>query len=479
MERTKNRRRMRGQSILVMALLLMLLPWAGTVHAANLTVTKTADTNDGVCDADCSLREAIGAAASGDTITVPASPVPYNLSLSHLFINKNLTITGSGMGSTIIEQTKPGFRVFDIGNPGGPAPVVNISRLTIKGGQAISPSNSEALPGHTHGGGIHNHGTVNLTNVTITGNSSTDAAIGGGGGIWNAGAATMVNDTIADNSAPMGKGGGIGGAAPTLTNTIVANNTGGNCSVAIAAGSNNLQFPGTTCGGMIPTADPLLGPLTGGVYPLLASSPAIDTGTNTGCPPTDELGTARPQGAACDIGAFEFVPADVTPPVIVANVAPSPNANGWNNTDVTVTWNVSDPESGIASSSGCGATTLTSETAGTTLTCSATNGAGLSSSKSVTVKIDKTPPTVTYGGGLDHLCRHQRPGLLVRPGRPYLLGNRYRQGRQRGQRLDHLHRPGHLRQPLRPDTAVRQREPRPRPVAMCATERCGGRRRPR
>jgi hypothetical protein len=193
-------------------------------------------------------------------------------------------------------------------------------------------------------------------------------------------------------------GGGIGGSPPTLINTIVANNSPDNCSVAITLGSNNLQFPGTTCGMAIPTADPMLGPLTGGVYPLLAGSPAIDTGTNTGCPPTDELGTARPQGAACDIGAFEFVPADVTPPVIVANVAPPPNANGWNNTDVTVTWNVSDLESGIASSSGCGPTTLTSETAGTTLTCSATNGAGLSSSQSVTVKIDKTPPTVTYSG---------------------------------------------------------------------------------
>lgn len=38
-------------------------------QAATLTVTKTADTSDGVCDADCSLREAIAAAAiSGDEI---------------------------------------------------------------------------------------------------------------------------------------------------------------------------------------------------------------------------------------------------------------------------------------------------------------------------------------------------------------------------------------------------------------------------
>src|SRR5262245_59130370 len=113
-------------------MLTLMLPGAGTVHAANRTVTKTTDTNDGVCDADCSIREAIIAAAPGDTITIPAGT--YTLSLGHLFINKNLTINGSGMGSTIIEQRNLNFRVIDIGNPTGAAPVVSISRLTVKGG---------------------------------------------------------------------------------------------------------------------------------------------------------------------------------------------------------------------------------------------------------------------------------------------------------------------------------------------------------
>ena len=35
------------------------------VDAAEFVVTKTADTSDGVCDADCSLREAVLAANSG------------------------------------------------------------------------------------------------------------------------------------------------------------------------------------------------------------------------------------------------------------------------------------------------------------------------------------------------------------------------------------------------------------------------------
>ena len=35
---------------------------AAAANAATYTVTKTEDTNDGVCDADCSLREALAAA---------------------------------------------------------------------------------------------------------------------------------------------------------------------------------------------------------------------------------------------------------------------------------------------------------------------------------------------------------------------------------------------------------------------------------
>src|SRR5688500_16223937 len=40
----------------------MILACMAAAQAATLTVTKTADTNDGACDADCSLREAFAAA---------------------------------------------------------------------------------------------------------------------------------------------------------------------------------------------------------------------------------------------------------------------------------------------------------------------------------------------------------------------------------------------------------------------------------
>jgi hypothetical protein len=70
-----------------------------------------------------------------------------------------------------------------------------------------------------------------------------------------------------------------------------------------------------SCGFTEPTDllvdDAMLGPLAdnGGpteTHALLSGSPAIDAGSPN-CPPpdTDQRGVVRPQGAACDIGAFE------------------------------------------------------------------------------------------------------------------------------------------------------------------------------
>lgn len=49
---------------------------AGTASAATYVVTKTTDSNDGVCDADCSLREAVDKAnqtGAADVITFDAT----------------------------------------------------------------------------------------------------------------------------------------------------------------------------------------------------------------------------------------------------------------------------------------------------------------------------------------------------------------------------------------------------------------------
>ena len=55
-------------------------------------------------------------------------------------------------------------------------------------------------------------------------------------------------------------------------------------------------------------------------FHLLANSPAIDAGTNTGIA-TDYDGTARPQGAAYEIGAYEYTPLPMVTGVLVASSA--------------------------------------------------------------------------------------------------------------------------------------------------------------
>lgn len=88
--------------------------------------------------------------------------------------------------------------------------------------------------------------------------------------------------------------------------------------------------------------------------------------------------------------------ASVAPPSITLHVSGQEGDNGWYVSNVTVSWTVSDP-TGISTSSGCEPQTLTSDTPGTTLTCSASNRAKppLSNSVSVTIKIDRTPPKLS------------------------------------------------------------------------------------
>lgn len=83
---------------------------------------------------------------------------------------------------------------------------------------------------------------------------------------------------------------------------------------------------------------------------------------------------------------------DTTPPEITPHVSGPLGWNGWYTGPVHVTWTVTDPQTGIASSSGCGSSLVTSDTV---LTCSATNGAGLTNSVSVSLTIDATPPSIS------------------------------------------------------------------------------------
>jgi hypothetical protein len=82
-----------------------------------------------------------------------------------------------------------------------------------------------------------------------------------------------------------------------------------------------------------------------------------------------------------------------TPPVVTPRVDGPHAADGWYTGDVTVSWDVADPETGVDASSGCEPVTLTEDTAGTTFTCRATSSGG-TTTQSVTIRRDTTPPAV-------------------------------------------------------------------------------------
>jgi hypothetical protein len=82
--------------------------------------------------------------------------------------------------------------------------------------------------------------------------------------------------------------------------------------------------------------------------------------------------------------------AAANPPEISVTTVGTLGANGWYRSNVTVSWTVV----GAQSSTGCDARTLTVDTPGTKITCSAVNG-GDETTKSVTIKLDKTAPSAT------------------------------------------------------------------------------------
>jgi CSLREA domain-containing protein/uncharacterized repeat protein (TIGR01451 family) len=211
--------------------------------------------------------------------------------------------------------------------------------ITVFQLESLTATNSSFIGNHGGFGAAleMDTGTLSLTNVTMTHNSSPTI---GGALLFNAGGTlpvSLTNVTIADNSAAPGGGGGItdasqmgtGSGATGVRNTIIANNTGGDCGVWDAASASapvpagvdrgfNLDSDSTCFKGDEATdkvgVDPLLGPpadnggsvLTDALQP---GSPAIDAGTDTGCPASDARGVSRPQGASCDMGAYEFAAA--------------------------------------------------------------------------------------------------------------------------------------------------------------------------
>jgi CSLREA domain-containing protein len=319
--------------------------------------------------ADCSLRAAIQEAnATGGSVSINVPAGTYNLTVADgdgsvdLDVGgaDSITTNGAGAGVTIIDAGDLG-RVLDVDLD--VTDFAGIANVTIRNGSATGGTGDgggirhadgqlqlsnvaledNAAPNATLGGGglYSASGSVTIANSTISGNSAGGAAAGGGGLTNAGGMVALTNVTMSGNSSA--KGGAVynsGGAVSsnnvtisantsangivfsengdvTFRNTIVGLNTGTNCvegtdGAFFSTGHNIISDAScpTTAEGDQANTDPLLGPLAnngGGTltHELLDLSPAIDTGDDLGCAQTDQRGIDRPQGAHCDIGAFE------------------------------------------------------------------------------------------------------------------------------------------------------------------------------
>jgi hypothetical protein len=180
------------------------------------------------------------------------------------------------------------------------------------------------------GGGIRlDNSTARVKNSTISGNTATKE---GGGILGDIGIVWLENATITGNTAPVGGGFAARdyGELHLVASILAANEAvaGPDCGIADDYGSaylvsNGFNVIGASGCGFSPAPtdqvgsedeplDPVLGPLrdNGGATPthaLLAGSPAIDTVPFPDCLfLEDQRGVARPQGPACDSGAYEF-----------------------------------------------------------------------------------------------------------------------------------------------------------------------------
>jgi hypothetical protein len=226
------------------------------------------------------------------------------LSVTDSTFTANRTGMGGGIFSGAVGGSGGGVMI-----EGGSATFVND---TFNGNATGAGGNGDPAPPTEHGG-----------------DGGAGAAIAAGGGSK----LSIANLTIADNLTGVGGTGAVpghrgsgalslgGGASASVRGTIFADNEGGNCTGAPTDGGHNIAFDGSDCPASFSAGNPLLQPLQDNGGPtstmaLGAGSAALDQlPAGNGCPAADQRGVARPQGPACDIGAYELAPAPISAPV--------------------------------------------------------------------------------------------------------------------------------------------------------------------
>jgi sugar lactone lactonase YvrE len=373
--------RARRGSLHALVLSLLVLSTALPSLAATDTVTSLADDSS-----PGTLRSAIAAAAAGDTIVFGVTGT-ITLTQGYLQINQSLTISGPGAASLAISgNNTSGVFVITAGTAslsgltiehgnqaGAGGGIFSAAALTVSNCTFLNNTTTSALAA---GGAIQSLGLGGLTvnNSTFSGNS-VPAGYGGaiasytgltvgnstfsgnsagvnGGAIWNIGTATVSYSTFSGNSAS--SGGGVyeyESGTLTLKSTLLAAQTGGgNCYVAAgttmtSAGYNlsddasctSFTQPGDQ--NNVTGAASNLGTLANNGGPtqtiaLSSASSAVNAIPVNECTDafgnlvlTDQRGITRPQGAGCDIGAYELAQPAPAANVCFGQHTPAPCSN--------------------------------------------------------------------------------------------------------------------------------------------------------
>ena len=205
-----------------------------------------------------------------------------------------------------------------------------------------------------------------LGSVAFADNVQNNVTVGGND-TFTLGGSTNISYRIQANSGDGQAGCNASDGSPAVV-TI-------NTPAGVTASPNPLSF--SACGSFLPTT---FTASAAGNYAITVSVSDPGAGTYNTTPANFTLKV--------------LAPSDSTPPVITANVSGTLGNNGWYVSDVDVSWTVTDPESAVTPSFGCDPVTIDSDTAGQTLTCEATSSGG-TSSQSVTIKRDATPPVLS------------------------------------------------------------------------------------
>lgn len=196
---------------------------------------------------DCSLRQALDRAQSGDTVIIPASPVPYLLVKGKIPVRGGVLIQGAGSSAATISGggIQQAFELL------GGAPVT-IAGLTIEdtvndsgepeggaiNGQAklkddlllegVAIMNSSSSGPEAYGGAVEMGSVLKVRHSRF----SEDSATGGGGAIDlfpREGSSLTVSDSVfEDDSAGAGGGGALlveSGGSLTVSNSTFSSDT--------------------------------------------------------------------------------------------------------------------------------------------------------------------------------------------------------------------------------------------------------------